>query len=89
MNSLPIKAWDSFSLTSLTGSSIVNVDPFPTRLLTLMCPLCESTMDLAIESPRPLPSYFRDNELSTCIKGSNMLSILSSGIPIPVSLIDM
>ena len=41
------------------------------------------------DRPIPVPSLPRDKVVSTCSKFSNIVSILSFGIPIPVSFIDI
>src|SRR5262249_12598690 len=37
------------------GKNTANVDPSPTRLSTSIRPPCASTIDLTIDSPRPVP----------------------------------
>ena len=38
-----------------------------------------------IASPSPVPPYWRDVELSACVKAWNSLPCCSRGMPIPVS----
>jgi len=44
---------------SLTGSIMQNRLPVPSLLSTQICPLCISTIALAIDRPRPIPPWRR------------------------------
>ena len=69
------------------GIFTVKTVPLPGSLSALMVPFSSSTSFLLIESPSPVPSNIRLPPKSCCSKGSNILAINSSDIPIPVSLI--
>src|ERR1035438_1054188 len=72
-----------------TESAIIvkkNDVPFPTSLSTQIFPPIISERRLLITKPRPVPPYVLVVEASTWLKDLNNLSILSEGIPIPVSL---
>ena len=47
------------------GNKIVNVDPRPNRLSTLIVPPILSTTCFTIDSPNPVPPTARDRALST------------------------
>ena len=53
------------SVSSTTGSSMVNVEPVPGRDHTEMAPPWLATMCLTIASPRPVPPVCRDRAEST------------------------
>ena len=74
----------SGSLSSVTEEA--KILPIPNLLSTEILPLCSSISFLAILNPIPLPSLALLNELSTCKNGSNIFSIISSLIPIPLSI---
>ena len=64
-----------------------NVLPRPGSLSTVICPPISATSRAAIDSPRPVPSYVRVVELSSCSKAWKIFSCLSRGMPMPVSRI--
>ena len=63
-----------------------NVEPSPTVLRIPISPPINLVRRLQMERPRPVPPYSRVVEVSTCVNFSKMVSILSAGIPIPVSV---
>jgi hypothetical protein len=65
----------------------MNSVPLPNSLSADIVPLCNSTKHFTKESPIPLPSQSLVRDLSTCTKRLNIDSILSFGIPLPVSFI--
>ena len=67
------------------GSVSVNVVPTPSVLLTVMLPPCRSTPCLTIDSPSPVPPILREWLLSARKNRSNILSMHSAGMPMPVS----
>jgi hypothetical protein len=56
------------------GSVNQKVEPFPGLDSTQMRPPCISTIRLAMESPRPVPPFFRVLELSTCWNSSKIFA---------------
>ena len=81
----------NFSLDGLAGSlrSSVNqnVAPLPSSESTPIVPPCSSTSWRVIDSPSPVPPYFRPVPPSTCSKVPKMRSWWAASTPIPVSLI--
>src|SRR3712207_9346601 len=73
----------------LFGSDITTVVPSFTLLFNSMVPLCISTKYFTKDNPIPLPYLFLLFDDSTCANLSNIVLNLFSGIPIPVSLIDI
>ena len=71
------------------GNIIVNVDPLSNSLVTVIVPPWSSINPFVMVSPKPLPFVNSLFELTTWLKRSNILSIFSGGIPLPVSLISI
>ena len=63
------------------------VVPTFTSLFREMVPPMDSTRDLQMLRPRPLPPYLRDVLASAWLNGLNSLGSCSAGIPIPVSCV--
>jgi predicted CXXCH cytochrome family protein len=70
---------------AIIGRRIVNVDPRPTSLATVISPPIISQNRLLIASPSPVPPYFRVVDASACENSWNNLPICSDVMPIPVS----
>jgi hypothetical protein len=60
--------------------------PRPCSLCTLIPPPIRAARRAAIDSPRQVPPYLRVVELSSCSNARKILSCLSGGMPIPVSV---
>src|SRR4029079_16133945 len=69
-----------------SGISIMNAEPLPSPLSTQMRPPCISTNFRLIDRPRPVPPYSLAMVASVCLNSVNRLSILSGGMPMPVSV---
>ena len=63
----------------------MNVVPAPGTLSKVRSPAMSRASRRLIASPRPVPPYRRDVELSACMNASNSLPWRSSGMPMPVS----
>lgn len=73
-------------LAEASGNFTVNVVPWPSSLLALILPPCESTIHLTIESPRPKPVARLSLVVRDLLKNlSKMCGISSAGIPLPES----
>ncbi len=59
--------------------------PFPYSLSNQIFPPCISTIRFVRASPSPVPSYFREKELSACQNSLNTFCWSSGFMPIPVS----
>src|SRR5271170_1722076 len=71
-----------------TGGRIAvnrNVLPPPGTLSAQIRPPIFSTRRRQMDSPRPVPPYWRVVDESTCVKSSKMDESLSLGMPTPVS----
>src|SRR5512141_555818 len=66
------------------GNTSLKTVPLSTTLLTIIFPLCPSTMPFTIHKPSPVP--FSPLVLTN---GSNIVLRISLGIPIPVSATTM
>src|SRR5207253_3109859 len=72
-------------LTGSAGSRITKRLPRPISLSTWMVPPCSSTSRRVRASPRPVPSYRRAWEPSTCSNSRKIRTWSSGRMPIPVS----
>ena len=72
---------------TLTGIVNQNVDPTSTLESTPMVPPSNLTNCREIDKPKPVPPKRRVEELSTCWKGTNSVSVAVGDRPMPVSLI--
>src|SRR3990172_3677641 len=68
-----------------TGRVNEKVEPFPGLDSTQMRPPWSSMIRLAMESPRPVPPFFRVVELSACWNSSKIFCWSAGAIPGPVS----
>src|SRR5262249_14814746 len=75
----------TFGASAIIGNRIVNVDPRPTSLSTVISPPIISQNRLLIASPRPVPPYLRVVDASACENSWNSLPICSGVMPMPVS----
>jgi hypothetical protein len=76
-------------LLALPGPPLLvkaKVLPRPSSLVTVIGPPIRATSREAMVRPRPVPPCLRVVEVSSCSKARKMLSCLSCGMPIPVSL---
>src|SRR5512134_1339975 len=64
----------SLCASTRTGKLKQKVEPFPAAASTQMRPPCISTMRLAMESPNPVPLFFRALELSAWRNASKIFS---------------
>src|SRR5262249_47193186 len=71
--------------STLIGSVKKNVDPFPGADSTQIRPLCISMIRLAMDSPSPVPPFFRVIELSPCWNSSNIRAWSAGLMPGPES----
>ncbi len=71
--------------TATSRSFTVKVLPCPGLLLSEISPFIISVRRLLIASPSPVPPYFRVLCPSDCVNDSNIFSVASGAIPIPVS----
>src|SRR5262245_42277757 len=62
----PLHCAAAFGASAIIGRRIVNVDPRPTSLSTVISPPIISQNRLLIASPRPVPPYFRVVDASAC-----------------------
>ena len=69
----------------IAGNCTVNTVPSPSVLLTDIIPPCFSTIVFATGKHRPVPLEESFLVLSARKKGTKILSMVSSCIPIPVS----
>jgi hypothetical protein len=86
--SIPANGGDDTSAGRCAASvmmAIVKVEPLPGVLSTRMSPFISWHRRWQIASPRPVPPYLRVVEESTWLKALNSRSILSGGMPMPVS----
>ena len=70
----------------MRGRRIVNVEPSPGSLSTVMSPPIIRQKRRLIASPRPVPPYLRVVEESAWENSWNSLPICSGVMPIPVSV---
>ena len=63
----------------------MKVEPLPSSLSTQIRPPCISTNFLLMDRPRPVPPYSLAMVASVCLNSANTVSILSGGMPMPVS----
>jgi hypothetical protein len=61
------------------------MEPLPSLLSTVISPPRYFASSLEIESPNPVPPYFRLVVPSACLKASKTSLSLSFGIPMPLS----
>src|SRR5437879_613180 len=64
---------------------MVNVEPRPGVLWTVMSPPIKRQKRRLIASPRPVPPYLRVVEASACAKSWNNLAICCGVMPMPLS----
>jgi hypothetical protein len=79
-------AWDGGASAREQGMATVKMEPLPSSLETEMEPAHSSARFLQMERPRPVPWYLRARGDSACVKGANIFSSASRGMPMPVSL---
>ena len=74
-----------FCWVVLNLREIVNSDPTPNSLFTLIVPPIISTIFFVIAIPSPVPGIRLTVEVSSLVNGSKICSANSSLIPIPLS----
>src|SRR5699024_4155266 len=74
-----------YSFTFSFFKDMTKTVPLPSILFTLISPPCNSTISLAIVSPRPDPPLTRDLDFSERYNRLNIKGISFSGIPSPLS----
>ena len=72
-------------LSRVSGRYRVNVLPLPGVLLRRISPPRRLLISRLMDSPSPVPPYFRAVPVSACWNGSKITLHLSAGMPIPVS----
>ena len=64
----------------------MKVLPVPTSLVSRISPPSSRAISRLIDSPRPVPPYFRLVVPSACWNASKMMRCFSAGMPMPVSV---